>query len=70
MKKENFMSMILGTIGGILFAIGMCMCMIKEWNTFNQGIVVGAVGLVVLLLMLFVRQKCRESQQLSLTEKQ
>lgn len=30
MKKENFMSMILGTIGGILFAIGMCMCMIKE----------------------------------------
>lgn len=57
MKKENFMSMILGTIGGILFAIGMCMCMIKEWNTFNQGIVVGAFGLVVLLLMLFVRQK-------------
>lgn len=30
MKKENFMSIILGTIGGILFAIGMCMCMIKE----------------------------------------
>lgn len=57
MKKENFMSMILGTIGGILFAIGMCMCMIKEWNTFNQGIVVGAVSLVVLLLMLFVRRK-------------
>mgnify|MGYP001213235430 CR=1 FL=1 len=57
MKKENFMSMILGTIGGILFAIGMCMCMIKKWNTFNQGIVVGAVGLVVLLLMLFVRRK-------------
>lgn len=57
MKKENFVSMILGTIGGIFFAIGMCMCMIKEWNAFNQGIVVGAVGLVVLLLMLIVRRK-------------
>lgn len=57
MKKENFVSMILGTIGGIFFAIGMCMCMIKEWNAFNQGIVVSAVGLVVLLLMLIVRRK-------------
>ena len=57
MKKENFVSMILGTIGGILFAIGMCMCMIKEWNAFNQGIVVGAVGLIVLLLMLVIRRK-------------
>lgn len=52
MKKENFVSMILGTIGGILFAIGMCMCMIKEWNTFNQGIIIGTVSLVVLLLMI------------------
>ena len=57
MKKENFVSMVLGTIGGILFAIGMCMCMIKEWNAFKQGIIVGAVGLVVLLLMLLVRGK-------------
>ncbi len=39
MKKKNFISMILGTIGGILFAIGMCMCLLPEWNTFQQGIV-------------------------------
>ena len=32
------------------------MCMIKEWNTFNQGIIIGTVSLVV-LLMLFVRRK-------------
>ena len=25
MKKKNFVSMIMGTVGGILFAIGMCM---------------------------------------------
>ena len=27
MKKKNFVSMIMSTIGGILFAIGMCMCL-------------------------------------------
>lgn len=57
MKKKNFISMILGTIGGILFAIGMCMCLLPEWNAFQQGIVVAAVGIVVLLAMLFVRRK-------------
>ena len=57
MSKKNFVSLILGTVGGILFALGMCMAMIPEWNAFTQGIVVGCVGLVVLLVMLMVRRK-------------
>lgn len=57
MTRKNFVSMILGTIGGVLFAIGMCMCMLPEWNAFNQGVVVGAVGAVVLIAMLLVRRK-------------
>ena len=32
MKKSNFISMIMGTIGVILGAIGMCMCLLPEWN--------------------------------------
>ncbi|MGN0978439.1 MAG: hypothetical protein ACI4PH_10335 [Faecousia sp.] len=57
MAKKNFVSLILGTVGGILFALGMCMAMIPEWNAFTQGIVVGCVGVVVLLVMLMVRRK-------------
>ena len=57
MSKKNFISLILGTIGGILFALGMCMAMLPEWNAFTQGIVIGCVGLVVLLVMLIVRRK-------------
>ena len=57
MSKKNFVSMILGTIGGILFALGMCMAMIPEWNAFKPGVVVGCVGTVVLLIMLMVRRK-------------
>lgn len=57
MSKKNFVSLILGTVGGILFALGMCMAMIPEWNAFTQGIVVGCIGAVVLLVMLLVRRK-------------
>lgn len=57
MKKKNFVSMIMGTIGGILFAIGMCMCLLPTWGAFTQGIVVAAVGGVILLAMLLVRRK-------------
>lgn len=37
MKKSTFVAMILGTIGGILFALGMCMALIPEWNAFRPG---------------------------------
>lgn len=57
MKKSNFIAMMLGTIGGILFALGMCMVLLPEWNVFLPGIVMGAAGAIVLLIMLFVWRK-------------
>lgn len=57
MQKKNFVSMILGTIGGILFALGMCMCLLPEWGAFGPGVFIAAVGAVVLLVMVFVRRK-------------
>lgn len=57
MQKKNFVSLVMGTIGGILFAIGMCMCLLPAWGVFTQGVVMGAVGAVILLAMLLVRRK-------------
>lgn len=57
MTKKNFVTLILSTVGGILFALGMCMAMLPEWNAFTQGVVVGSVGLVVLITMILVRRK-------------
>jgi len=57
MKKENFISLVLGTIGGLLFALGMCMCLLPEWNAFDKGVITGAVGAVILLAMLIVRRR-------------
>lgn len=57
MSKKNFVSMILGTAGGVLFALGMCMAMIPEWGAFTPGVVVGCIGIVILLVMLLVRRR-------------
>ena len=57
MSKKNFVTLILSTIGGILFAIGMCMCMLPEWGALTPGVVIAAAGLVVLLIMVMVRRK-------------
>ena len=57
MKKSNFVALILGTIGVVLFALGMCMALLPEWGLFNQGIVCGVIGLVVLLVTVLVWRK-------------
>lgn len=57
MKKKDFVTLIMSTIGGILFALGMCMALLSEWGVFRQGVVVGAVGAVILLAMVLVRRR-------------
>lgn len=54
MKKSTFITMLLGTLGGLLFALGMCMTLIKEWNTFAPGLVFGILGIIVLVITLLV----------------
>ena len=48
MKKSTLVAMILGTVGGVFFALGMCMALLPEWGMFNQGIACGVIGLVIL----------------------
>lgn len=57
MKKKDFVTLIMSTIGGILFALGMCMALLPEWGVLNQGIGIGVVGAVILLAILLVRRK-------------
>ncbi len=57
MKKKDFVTLIMSTFGGILFALGMCMALIPEWNAMAQGIVTGVIGAAVLLAMVLVRRK-------------
>ena len=57
MKKETLLEIILGTIGGLVFAIGMCMCLIPEWNLFIEGVVVTLLGFIILLCIIPIYRK-------------
>ena len=69
MKKSTFVAMILGTIGGILFALGMCMALITEWNAFQPGVIMGVAGAVVLLIMVLVWRKMENKEPIKLSGK-
>ena len=47
MKKSSFVVLVLGTVSGVLFALGMCMALLPEWNAFTEGVVFGGVGIVL-----------------------
>lgn len=57
MKKSHFVAMLLGTVSGVLFALGMCMALIPEWDAFGPGIVFGCLGLLLALITLLVWRK-------------
>lgn len=69
MKKSSFVAMILGTIGGILLALGMCMCLLPEWNAFRPGVVMGCIGLVVLLIMVLAWRRMENKEPIRLSGK-
>lgn len=54
MKKSSFVNLIIGTIGGLLFSLGLCMCLLPDWNAFRPGVVITAVGALSLLIQCVV----------------
>jgi len=54
MKKSNFITLILGTVSGVLFALGMCMALLPEWNAFTEGIIFGTIGIVLGIITVLI----------------
>ena len=57
MEKKNFVTLVIGVVGGVLFSLGMCMGLLPEWNMFNEGVGLGVAGAVVLLFTLLRYRK-------------
>ena len=57
MEKKNFIALVLGVVSGLVFALGMCMCLLPEWNMFNIGVGCTAVGFVAIIATIIVYRK-------------
>lgn len=69
MKKSSFMALVLGTISGIFFALGMCMALITEWDAFRPGVIMGCAGIVLALITVFIWRKMEHKAPLQITGK-
>ena len=69
MKKSNFIALVLGTIGIVFFALGMCMCMLPEWDMFREGIIAGVIGMVVLLITVGIWRKMEGMEPVEISGK-
>ena len=69
MKKSSFVAMVLGTVSVVLFALGMCMALIPEWNAFQPGIIFGCVGLLLGLVTLAVWRRMEHKEPIHITGK-
>ena len=63
MKKETLLEIILGTVGGLIFSIGMCMCLIPEWYLLTLGIIFSIIGFIILLFIIPIYMKDKPKKE-------
>ena len=69
MKKSSFDAIVSGTVSVVLFALGMCMSLITEWNAFKPGIIFGCVGLLLALVTLIVWIRMEHKEPIHILKK-
>ena len=57
MKKSSFIALVMGTVSGVLFSLGMCMALLPEWNAFTEGVIFSGIGLILGIITLLVWYK-------------
>ena len=67
MKKSHFIALIMGTVSGVLFALGMCMALLPEWNAFTEGVCFGGAGMLlgIITVLLWCRMEGKKLPQMS-----
>ena len=69
MKKSSFVALLLGTVSGAFFALGMCMALIQEWNSFRPGVILGCAGLLLGVVTWLVWRKMEQKQPIRISGK-
>ena len=69
MKKSSFYALVMGTVSGMIFAIGMCMALLPEWDLFGAGVAFTAVGIVLGLITLIGWRKLEDKPSVKVNGK-
>ncbi len=69
MKKSSFAVLLMGTLSGILFALGMCMALLPEWNAFVPGVILGCAGFILGLITVAVWRKLNKKPAINISGK-
>lgn len=69
MKKSSYFALAMGTMSGVLFSLGMCMALVKEWGMLREGAITGAAGIVLGLITLFVWRKMEHKAPIKVSGK-
>jgi multisubunit Na+/H+ antiporter MnhB subunit len=56
-EKSSFTAMVMGTVSGVLFAVGMCIALLQEWGAFNRGIMTGCCFFLLSFLLIVTVRK-------------
>ncbi len=69
MKKSSFVALVLGAVSGVLFSLGMCMALVKEWAMLKDGVIMGTAGLLLGLITLLIWRKMEHKAPIKVSGK-
>lgn len=69
MKKSSYFALVMGTVSGVMFALGMCMALVEEWAMLKEGAILGGIGLVLGLVTLLIWRRMTHKEPVRIAGK-
>ena len=69
MKKSCYFALVMGTVSGVMFALGMCMALVEEWTMLKEGAILGGIGLVLGLVTLLIWRRMTHKEPVRISGK-
>ena len=69
MKKSSYFALVMGTVSGVMFALGMCMALVEEWAMLKGGVILGGAGLLLGLVTLLIWRKMEHKAPIQVSGK-
>ena len=69
MKKSSYFALVMGTVSGVMFALGMCMALVEEWAMLKEGAILGGIGLLLGLVTLLIWRRMTHKEPVRVSGK-